>query len=95
MSKLEGGSKSEIIDRREQRFFAILDASFLITGLFGYVLLFNATKEDLIVFIGVINSYVLLNQLVKASFNFNYILKVAVISIVFSAIYRFLASLAI
>lgn len=94
MSKLEGGSKSEIIDRREQRFFAILDASFLITGLFGYVLLFNATKEDLIVLIGVVNSYVLLN-LVKASFNFNYILKVAVISIVFSAIYRFLASLAI
>ena len=55
MSKLEGGSKSEIIDRREQRFFAILDASFLITGLFGYVLLFNATKEDLIVLIGVVN----------------------------------------
>lgn len=95
MSKLEGGSKSEIMDRREQRFFAIFDASLLITGLFGYVLLFNATKEDLIVLIGVVNSYVLLNQLVKASFNFNYILKVAVISIVFSAIYRFLASLAI
>ncbi len=95
MSKLEGDIKCEIIDRREQRFSAIFDASFLIIGLFGYVLLFDATKEDLIVFIGIINSYVLLNQLVKASFSISYILKVAVISIVFGAIFRFLASLAI
>ncbi|GIU40873.1 hypothetical protein TUM3794_19820 [Shewanella colwelliana] len=95
--ELEGEcNKSAIKERRAQQYNAVMDAFCLITLLFGYVLYFEATKEELIIFIGLCGGNMLLGQLVEnSSFSLSYLLKLALMAIASGAIFRFLASLAI
>lgn len=90
------GNISAIKERLEQQYNGVIDAICTIALLFGYVHYFDATKEDLIIFIGILGGNILLGQLVEnSSFSLSYILKVALMAIASGSIFRYLASLAI